>query len=144
MKPITGKRARPRRGALATEFAFGLPLFLLLILSVIEMSRLGMAYNLLALAAREGCRVAVIPGNTQTDGEAAAQRILNGGGITSYNTPQWTWGNGQSSLAGTQLGDAVTLTLSVPFRNISWLPTPPFPGSATPNATAPHCRGIPV
>jgi hypothetical protein len=124
--------------------ALGLPLFFLLIFSMIEMTRLGQAYDLLAFAAREGCRVAAIPGNTQANAEAVVQTILNAGGITSYNTPQWTWGNGRSGLSGTHLGDPVTLTLSVPFRNISWLSTPLFLGSATLSVTATHCSEIPT
>jgi hypothetical protein len=125
------------------EVALGVPLYFLLILSMVEMTRLGMAYDLLTLAVREGCRVAVIPGNTQANGESAAKTILNGGGITSYNTPQWTWGSGQSSLSGTHLGDPVTLTISVPFRNVSWLPTPLFLKSATLSASATHCSETP-
>jgi hypothetical protein len=115
----------------------------MLILSTVEMIRLGQSYELLALAAREGSRVAVIPGNAQSDAEAVVKQILNAGGITSYNTPQWTWGSGQTSLAGTNLGDPVTLTLSVPFRNISWLAPPLFLGSVTLQATATHCSEYP-
>jgi Flp pilus assembly protein TadG len=126
----------------AVETALGLPLFLLLILSMIEMTRLGQAYNMLALAAREGCRVAVIPGNSQTAAETAASTILSSGGITS-NTPVWTWGSGQTSLTGTNLGDPVTLKLSVPFSRISWLATPLFLGSSTLSATATHCSENP-
>jgi Flp pilus assembly protein TadG len=143
MRLILRKRARSRRGGSSAEVALGLPLFFLLIFSMVEMTRLGMAYDLLTLAAREGCRVAVIPGNTQTTGESAARSILNAGGITSYNTPQWTWGSGQTSLAGTNLGDPVTLTISVPFHNISWLPKPLFLKSATLSASATHCSERP-
>jgi len=127
----------------SAEVALGLPFFFLLIFSVIEMTRLGMAYDLLTAAVREGCRVAVIPGNTTATAESAAQAILNAGGITSYNTPQWTWGNSQTSLSGTHLGDRVTLTISVPFRNVSWLATPLFLGSATLSASATHCSEQP-
>ena len=123
---------------MTAEFAMGLPLFLLLVFSMIEMTRLGQAYNMLALAAREGCRTAVIPGNTQTNAETVVSNILSSGGITSYNTPQWTWGTGQTSLAGTHQGDPVTLTLSVPFSSISWLASPLFLGSTTLTATATH------
>jgi Flp pilus assembly protein TadG len=136
------KRAKPRRGAVALETALGLPLFFLLIFAMIEMTRLGQAYNMLCLAAREGCRVAVIPGNTETDAENAVSTILSSAGITT-NTPVWTWGSGQTSLAGTNLGDPVTLTLSVPFSSVSWLATPLFLGSTTLTATATHCSENP-
>jgi Flp pilus assembly protein TadG len=143
MQSILRRRARRRGGAISAETALGLPLFFLLVFSAVEMTRLGQTYSLLALAAREGCRVAVIPGNVQTDGEAVVRQILNAGGITSYNTPQWTWGNGKANLAGTSLGDPVTLTLSVPFGNVSWLATSMFLGSATLQASATHCSEFP-
>jgi Flp pilus assembly protein TadG len=144
MQRVAKSQARSRRGAASAEFIFCLPLYFLLIFSLIELTRLGQASDLLSLAAREGCRIAVIRGNSQADAEAVVRQILNAGGITSYNTPQWTWGSGQSSLAGTHLGDAVTLTLSVPFRNISWLSRPLFLGSVTLRATATHCSETPT
>jgi hypothetical protein len=143
MRLTLRKQAGSRRGGVTVEFGIGVPLFFLLVFAMVEMTRVGMAYDLLTLAAREGCRVAVIPGNSQADAELAARTILNGGGISSYNTPQWTWGSGQTSLAGTHLGDPVTLTISVPFRNISWLPTPLFLGSVTLSASATHCSETP-
>jgi Flp pilus assembly protein TadG len=143
MQAIRRRRAERRGGAVSVEIALGLPLFFLLVFSTVEMIRLGQSHALLALAAREGSRVAAIPGNSQTDAEAVVSQILSAGGITSYNTPKWTWGSGQRSLAGTSLGDPVTLTLSVPFRNISWLAPPLFLGSVTLQATATHCSEYP-
>ena len=133
-----------KRGTVAVEMAIGMPLFLTLLLSMIEMTRLGQAYELLAFAASQGCRAAVIPGNSQANAETVVRTILSAGGITSYNTPQWIWGNGQTNLAGTHLGDAVTLTLSVPFSSISWLSRPLFLGSATLRATATYCSETPT
>src|SRR2546428_792145 len=56
------KRHAERRASAMVELAFVLPLFLFFVLGIIEASRMGMAEQLLVTAAREGCRVAVIPG----------------------------------------------------------------------------------
>jgi Flp pilus assembly protein TadG len=101
--------------------AFIAPVFLTLVLGIIESSRLGMVSQLLTTAAREGCRVAVINGMTETDVQNRINTVLNGSGIsvgTVTPTPS-TW----SSAPG---GTAITVSLSVPYANVSWLPTPFF------------------
>jgi hypothetical protein len=139
MKSYPSRQIRARRGATAVETAIVLPVFLLIVLSMIEMAQLSMAYHLLNRAAREGCRLAVIPGNSQAYCEDQIKSILNAGGITLYNSGHGAtaspicWGPNPAAL-----GDAVTLTLSVPFKDISWLSKPLFLGSATLQASATH------
>ena len=60
------RREPRRRGASAVEMAVIAPVFLTLVLGIIESSRLGMVSQLLTTAVREGCRVAVINGMTET------------------------------------------------------------------------------
>ena len=79
VKPRTKSK---RRGASAVEMAFIAPVFLTLVLGIIESSRLGMVSQLLTTAAREGCRVAVINGMTQTDVQNRINGVLNGSGIS--------------------------------------------------------------
>ena len=87
-----------------------------------------MANQLLTDAAREGARVAVIPGNTTTDVTTTVQNLLNSGGITTYTltiTP--------SDTTTTNLGDPVTVAVSTPFnatagsRPLSTSAPSPFP-----------------
>ena len=49
--------------------------FVTLILGQIETARLGMASQMLTTAARDGCRVAVIPGSTQCDVQSRAEAV---------------------------------------------------------------------
>jgi len=112
-------RKRVRNGAAAVEMAFILPLFLALIMGTIEASRLGMVSQLLHIAARESCRVAVLPHKTQADVQARVDSILNGTGIdvgTVEPTP--------SDWESLEAGMPITVTLSVPFNQISWLGDP--------------------
>jgi Flp pilus assembly protein TadG len=104
--------------------AFIAPVFLTLVLGIIEASRLGMVTQLLTTAAREGCRIAVINGMEQTDVQNRVNAVLTGSGISvgtvepSCPAP-YAW---DSSPEGTP----ITLTLSVPYANVSWLPVPFF------------------
>ena len=119
---------RPRRrGAAIVETAIVISLFFFLLVSL-EMARMGMANQLITNAAREGVRVAVVPGNQASDVSTAVQSFLNSnsGGITTYTltiTP--------SDPTTTHLGDQVTVQVSTSFGNISWLAHPLFLGSVT-------------
>lgn len=53
-----------RRGVAMMEFAIVLPVFLLMIIGIIEFGRAVMVHQILVNAAREGARLAVIPGVT--------------------------------------------------------------------------------
>jgi len=113
------------------ETALVLPVLALLILGMVEMSRFGMANQLLTDAAREGARSAVVAGHTATDVTTTVQNLLNSGGITTYTltiTP--------SDPTTTKLGDPVTVTVSTAYSNISWLSTPLFLGSVTLTASS--------
>jgi Flp pilus assembly protein TadG len=116
------------------ELAFIAPVFLSLVLGIIESSRLGMVTQLLTTAAREGCRVSVLSGMTQSDVQTRVEAVLNGSGISVGTvTPTcpspYSW---DSSPGGTP----ITVTLSVPYSNVSWLPTPFFLNGATISCSA--------
>jgi Flp pilus assembly protein TadG len=100
------------------------PVFLTLVLGIIEASRLGMVTQLLTTAAREGCRVAVINGMEQTDVQNRVTAVLSGSGISVGTvTPScpspYAW---DSSPEGTP----ITISLNVPYDSVSWLPVPLF------------------
>jgi Flp pilus assembly protein TadG len=110
------------------------PVFLTLVLGIIESSRLGMVSQLLTTAAREGCRVAVLVGSAQSDVQNRVSAVLNGSGISVGTvTPTCpagtTW---DSSPAGTP----ITVSLSVPYSQVSWLPVPFFLKGATISVSA--------
>jgi Flp pilus assembly protein TadG len=110
------------------------PLFVMLIFGMIEASRLGMVCQLLTTAAREGCRVAVINGMEQPDVQNRINAVLAGSGIsvgtvTPTCTPPYAWDSAPS-------GTAITVSLSVPYSQVSWLPTPMFLKGATVSAAA--------
>src|SRR4051812_6554667 len=66
-KPGSGDR----RGAAMVETALVLPIFFMVVLGVIEFGRAMMVAQLLTNGAREGARLAVLPGSTNTSVETA-------------------------------------------------------------------------
>ena len=133
LKADTRRRCR-RSGTSAVEFALVAPLFVALIMGQLESSRLGMVAQLLTTAAREGCRVAVIPGNTQSTVQTRVNAVLSGMGISVGTvTPTcpspYTWTTAPQ-------GTPITVSLSVPYSQVSWLGTPFFLSNAVVSAAA--------
>jgi Flp pilus assembly protein TadG len=122
------------RGTSAVEMAIVAPVIVTLFMAQIESSRLGMVAQLLTTAAREGCRVAVVPGHTQSDVQTRINNVLAGSGI-SVGTVTPTAPSGYTWNTAPQ-GTAITVSLSVPYNQVSWLGTPYFLNGATVAASA--------
>jgi Flp pilus assembly protein TadG len=122
---------RKRRGGVAVEMAVIAPVFISMIFGQIESSRLGMVAQLLSTAAREGARVAVINGKTQSDVQTRITTVLAGSGISvgTVNPTPTGWDTSSN-------GTAITVSLSVPYSQVSWLPTPYYLNTATVAASA--------
>jgi hypothetical protein len=107
---------------------------------MIEMSRLGLAAQLLTSAAEAGCRVAIINGKTRNDVNNAVQSIMNSGGISTSSYTMTVATSPATSPLGditkTNEGDSITITLSCSYSDISWLPPPSFLGSSTITSSA--------
>lgn len=132
MKPFSPYRnRRRRRGAAVVELAAVSPIFVMLILGMIEYGRLVMVQQILTNAAREGARVGVLDNRTASDVTSAANQYLSAANIQTATisvTPDPP--NTASS------GDPVTVTITVPFSQVSWLPSPLFLGGTTMTSTA--------
>ena len=90
---VTRLRARSERGAELVEFAIAMPLLLLLIGGVIDFAFLFQSYEVTTNAAREGARLAMLPGYNVNDYAVARQRAtdyVRTGGATGPVTTQVT------------------------------------------------------
>lgn len=116
------RRYENRRGAAAVEFALVAPLlFLTIALPITEFGRAMMVSELLGNAARTGCRVGVLPGNDNAAVISAINSLLAGQGINGATTTILV--NGASGNVSTaSRGATITVTVSVPYNNVSWLP----------------------
>lgn len=113
------------------EFAVVSPVFFLLIFGMIEYGRLVMVQQVLTNASREGARVGVLDGSTQADVTTAVNNYLTSARITTATV---TVTPNPPSSAG--YGAPVTVAISVPFNQVSWLPSPMFLGGKTMTATS--------
>jgi Flp pilus assembly protein TadG len=90
------------RGAELVEFAFVFPTLLLVMLGIIDFGFLFQRYEVVTNAAREGARVAILPGYQAADVQARVNQYLTVAGLTptdpvvvSAPTPTSIPGSGQ-------------------------------------------------
>jgi Flp pilus assembly protein TadG len=124
-------RCHDRRGATLVEFAVVAPLFFMLVMAIIEFTRAMSASAALANAAHAAARVAILDSAQLSDVTAASNGCLSTAGLPPV-TPTIS-PNPPSNAAA---GQDVTVTVSLPFSQISWLPLPQWLGGVTLSATA--------
>lgn len=117
-----------RTAASVVEFAIVAPLFFMLIFGMIEFGRMVMVQQVITNASREGARQAVLEGTQTSDVVATVEEFLNSGAVPASSAeitvspdPPETAGHGQP----------VTVTVSIAFSEVSWLPSPMYLGGAT-------------
>jgi len=93
-----------------------------MVFGMIEFGRMIMVQQIITNASREGARMAVLDGATTASVQTAVQNYLQGGTVGSGQVAV----NPEPSSAG--YGEPVTVTVSVNFNQVSWLPSPMFLG----------------
>jgi Flp pilus assembly protein TadG len=117
-------------GAAAVEFAIVAPLFFMLVFGCIEFGRALIVQQILTNASRVGARQAITLNATESDVIATATGYAAGTavpGVSVTVTP---------SPATAAAGDMVSVTVAVPFSNVSWIPAPWFMGGTSLDATS--------
>ena len=110
-----------RRGAVAVEFAFVAPLLFLLIIGMMELGRVVMVQQILTNAAREGARRGILEQATTPEVESLVADYLADASIPGASvtvSPQ--------TLTNVEFGDPVTVNVSIPYDDISWVSTRSF------------------
>ena len=120
-----------RRGAALVEFAIVFPILIVLFLAMIEFGRLIMVQQILTNASREGARMAVMDGVTASEVTALMDQYCESAGIAGVDV---TIDPADPGSAGS--GEPVTVTASVLFDQVTWLPTPMFLGGDRRSASA--------
>ncbi|HUG89894.1 MAG TPA: TadE family protein [Planctomycetaceae bacterium] len=121
-----GWRSASRRGAAIIEFALIAPLFFLLVIGIIEFGRALMVQQVLTNASREGSRRAIVEGATVSDVQNVVTTYLSNASISSSTVTV-----SPNPLTNVGFGDPVTVTVTVPFSNVSWMSNPWFLGGRT-------------
>jgi Flp pilus assembly protein TadG len=110
------RRLAGHRGQALIETALTLPIVLVISISIFEFGRALQVWQMLTNAAREGARVAVLPGADQA---AVKQRVLDymaAGGLQNRNANQITvQSNAQIIMSGNPVS-ASQITVAYPFN----------------------------
>ena len=113
------------------EFAVVAPVFILLVFGMIEFGRMVMVQQMLTNAAREGARLGIIEGNDTTAVQTRVNDYLAAAKISGATVTVATL-----EPTGTDTGDRVSVTVSIPFGQVSWLPTHMYLNGRTLSSTA--------
>ena len=105
------------RGAVLVEFAVTLPLLLLVLVGILDFGFVFQQYEVMTNAAREGARMAVLPGYGEADVQNRVAIYLTNAGVTGPATTtvtptQIALGGGLSSLPATR----VTVQMNYTFK----------------------------
>jgi Flp pilus assembly protein TadG len=123
-------RRGDRLGVAATEFAIVAPLMFMLVIGFIEVGRGLMVQQVLTNASRVGAREAITIGATQQSVSDTATDYASGASVGSISvvcTPSPT---------AAAAGDTMTVTVSVDYADVSWIPAPWFMGNTTLTASS--------
>jgi len=107
------------------------PVFFLMILGMIEFGRMVMVQQIITNASREGARMAILDGSTTAEVLTSVEDYLTSGSIANATV---TVDPDPPSSAG--YGDPVTVTVQIPFNQVSWLPVPRYLGDKVLTASA--------
>jgi Flp pilus assembly protein TadG len=129
---LTRRKQHPegRRGVAAVEFAIVAPLFFMLIFGFIELGRAMMVQQVLTNASRVGARSAALMNSVEQD------VIDSVDGYTTNMSVPGTLVQISPSPASAVAGDQISVTVSVPYQNVTWLPAPWFLGDTTLSASS--------
>lgn len=121
-----------RRGAALVEFAVVIPLFLVFTVGLIEVGRAIMVQQIVTNASREGARIASYNStSSSTTVSSAISSIMSSANISGATTSV-----SPSVLSTVPEGDPVSVTITVSYSQVSWVPSPFFLGGRNIQATS--------
>jgi|SRR5436190_15758221 len=116
MKPHWKRLRRDERGAALLEMAFTLPLLLLISIGILEFGRAFQTWQILTNAAREGARVAVLPGMDDSMVTARVQEYVQAGVLDPSATTQVTIQRSVAISYGSGTASGSKVIVSYPFK----------------------------
>lgn len=126
--PLAGfirNRHRNRGGAAVVEFAIVAPLLFMLVFGIIEFGRMIMVQQILTNASREGARRAIIEDVSGSEVVNLVSEYLTASSIDGATVTV------EPMSLNLGFGDPVTVTVEVPFADVSWGGSAWFLGGST-------------
>jgi hypothetical protein len=121
-----------RKGVAAVEFALVLPLFLILFLGMIELGRGIQVQQVLTNAAREGARYACLDQSTAAQVQSTVLTYMADAHLPTTGVVVTCNPADPDSVRPYRLPDGsiylppVSVTVSLPFKSVSWLAVPHY------------------
>lgn len=121
----------PRRGAALVEMALVLPVFLTVVMGIIEFGRGLWVGNMVTNAAREGARMAVLDGSSNAEvrqaikdflGTAVGTTAATEAVISIVITPAPGNTNPAHECANASTRDLIAVTVTMPFNSVAMVP----------------------
>lgn len=130
-KLIPHKQRERRRGAALIELALILPIFFMVVLGIIEFGRAMMVSQLVTNAAREGARMAILDGSSNTQVQTwikdflATSLNVSADVLTVEITVTEAQGNPSAGneVANASPRDLCMVKVSVPFDAVDYIPS---------------------
>ncbi len=110
-------KTKDERGSSSVEFALVLPALMLVLFGIVEFGRMFMVHQMLGSAAREGARVASMPGADNSAVLEAINEELVSAGLTA-DTCQFT----PSDVTTASRNDPITIRVQIDYDSIAWTP----------------------
>lgn len=125
----TPNKAGRRSGAALVEMALTLPLFLMVILGIVEFGRGMMVSQLMTNSAREGARQAVLTGSTNASVTTTVKDFLKSTMSVSDSdidvditvTPAPGNPDPDGDIASARNRDLISITVKLPFNKVSYI-----------------------
>lgn len=111
-------KLRSERGTAILETALTLPLLLLVSVSIFEFGRAYQTWQVLTNAAREGARIAVLPGAATSDVQARVTAYMQSGQLPNANDATVKVDMNQTITIGATTAKASLVTVNYPFQFI--------------------------
>lgn len=131
------QRGRTERGAALLEMALTLPLLLLVCVGILEFGRAYQTWQVITNAAREGARIAVLPGMDDAAVTSRVRQYMVIGQLPKAATATIAIDRNQTvSIGGTATASASQITVNYPFDFVVLDPIARLAtgqGSATPS-----------
>jgi Flp pilus assembly protein TadG len=110
-----------RKGATIVEFAIILPIFLMLVLGIIEFGRAMSVGQMVANASREACRQAILDNSSTTAIETYVDAFLSDSlGVTATDVTVTSYVNDVvADVSTADQSDKIRIRVSVPFNRVS-------------------------
>ena len=106
-------RNRHEAGSALIEFALALPVLLLVMCGIFDFGFLFQRYEVLTNAAREGARMAALPGYTEDQVKSRVDAYLNAGGVPGTAVTTMAY---ESVVAGTRRFNIVRVTVTYTYQ----------------------------